>query len=292
MNSILDETFLKKLETLSLLAGSGLRGERIGRHRSYRRGNSLEFYDRREYQQGDDFRYIDWSIYTRLKRTMVKMFHAEEEMTVHLFIDTSASMGYGTPSKLQSAGRIAAALAYIAVAKQDRVKIIPVTEIPHAAKSAGPAKGSVGPLFNFIASLQSAGSTDLAASLQLYAQGERYPGLAIVLSDLLSPAAVQEGLSALLFRGFEILLIQILHPDEMRPPLTGSSRLVDMESGEQLSLEIDQGEIAEYRRILDSYSDEIGSYCIERGIEFIRTSSEVAMEDIIFEYLKRGIHLK
>src|SRR5688572_12342786 len=86
-----------------------LRGER----RSRTLGRGVEFADYRSYQSGDDYRYIDWNIYSRLDRLFIKLFSEEEDINVHLFVDTSRSMAWGDPSKLDYAARIAAALGYI-----------------------------------------------------------------------------------------------------------------------------------------------------------------------------------
>src|SRR2546430_6789302 len=116
-----DAEFLKKLERLHLVANrlrwAGAKGE----HSSSRKGFSLEFSDYRRYQHGDDLRYVDWNIYRRLDRLLLKVFTAEEEMNVYLLVDTSRSMAEGTPSKISYAKRVAAALGYIDLKNLDRV---------------------------------------------------------------------------------------------------------------------------------------------------------------------------
>ena len=120
-SSFVDPEFLKKLERLRLIAKrltwTGAKGE----HSSSRKGFSLEFSDYRRYQHGDDLRYVDWNIYRRLDRLLLKVFTAEEEMNVYLLVDTSRSMAEGTPSKISYAKRVAAALGYIGLKNLDRV---------------------------------------------------------------------------------------------------------------------------------------------------------------------------
>src|SRR5438093_2308585 len=119
--ALLDPQFLRKLDTLSLrsrrLARAGLRGER----RSRTLGRGVEFADYRSYQVGDDYRHIDWSIYSRLDRLFIKLFSEEEDINVHLFVDTSGSVGWGAPRKLDYAARIAAAVGYIGLVNLARV---------------------------------------------------------------------------------------------------------------------------------------------------------------------------
>ena len=116
-----DAEFLKKLERLRLIAKRLSWANAKGEHPSSRRGFSLEFSDYRRYQQGDDLRYVDWNIYRRLDRLLLKVFTADEEMNVYLLVDTSRSMAEGTPPKIDYAKKVAAALGYIGLKNLDRV---------------------------------------------------------------------------------------------------------------------------------------------------------------------------
>src|ERR1041384_2376409 len=119
--SFFDAEFLKRLERLHLVAKrlswTGAKGE----HAASRKGFSLEFSDYRRYQHGDDLRYVDWNIYRRLERLLLKVFTAEEEMNIYLLVDTSRSMAEGAPAKIEYAKKIAAALGYIGLKNLDRV---------------------------------------------------------------------------------------------------------------------------------------------------------------------------
>ena len=107
-----DTDFLRKLERLHLIAKrlswAGAKGE----HAASRKGFSLEFSDYRRYQRGDDLRYVDWNVYRRLERLLLKVFTAEEEMNIYLLVDTSRSMAEGAPAKIDYARKVAAALGY------------------------------------------------------------------------------------------------------------------------------------------------------------------------------------
>ena len=116
-----DAEFLKKLERLRLIAKRLSWANAKGEHPSSRKGFSLEFSDYRRYQQGDDLRYVDWNIYRRLDRLLLKVFTADEEMNVYLLMDTSRSMAEGAPAKIDYAKKVAAALGYIGLKNLDRV---------------------------------------------------------------------------------------------------------------------------------------------------------------------------
>src|SRR6187200_2530666 len=121
--TVFDEAFLRQLERLLLLMRSPVRGGLKGGRRSVKRGQSVEFADYRDYSLGDDLRQLDWNVYARLEKLFVKLFVEEEDVTITLLIDASASMASGTPAKLLFAKRAAAALGYIALASEDRVSL-------------------------------------------------------------------------------------------------------------------------------------------------------------------------
>jgi len=165
--ALFDGEFLRRLEYLALVSRRLHRGEARGSHGTPRRGSSsVDFADYRAYQPGDDFRSIDWNIYGRLDRLLVKLFAEEEDLSVHLLLDTSRSMAYGSPRKVDWARRLAAALGYIGLASLDRVG---------AALFSTGMKGSLPPrrgraqvfhLFEYLGRAEAAGGTDLARSLE------------------------------------------------------------------------------------------------------------------------------
>ena len=115
-----DTEFLRKLERLHLVAKRLSWAGGKGEHAASRKGFSLEFSDYRRYQHGDDLRYVDWNIYRRLDRLLLKVFTSEEELNIYLLVDTSRSMAEGTPVKLDYARKVAAALGYIVRKNLDR----------------------------------------------------------------------------------------------------------------------------------------------------------------------------
>src|SRR5262249_50552003 len=116
-----DSEFLRKLERLHLIAKRLSWAGANGEHALSRQGFSLGFCDYSRYQRGDDLRYIDWNVYRRLERLLLKVFTAEEEMNIYLLVDTSRSMAEGKPAKIEYAKKIAAALGYIGLKNLDRV---------------------------------------------------------------------------------------------------------------------------------------------------------------------------
>src|ERR1043165_6694624 len=122
--TLFDDEFLKKLEYLNIMSKRLFAGQLKAERRARRRCTGLEFADYRAYVPGDDFRHLDWKAYLRLNRLILRLFEEEEDLPIYFFVDASQSMTYGSPSKLDYAKRVAAALCYVGLANLDRVRVI------------------------------------------------------------------------------------------------------------------------------------------------------------------------
>lgn len=288
---LFDPQFLRRLEYLKLVSRRLHRGERRGDHETFRKGSSLEFADYRSYQAGDDFRYIDWNIYSRLDRLLVKLFTAEEDLTLYLLLDSSRSMVFGDPRKIDTSCRIAAALGYIGLANLDRVGITTFSDRLGSPLPAHRSRKHIFSLFDYLGHIRSEGATGFNRSLTDFGLRCKRPGLAVVISDLLDEGGFEEGLKALLYRKNDVVLIQVLDADEIEPPLDGAYRLVDSESGSRERITVDNAVLAIYRRKIEEFFRKIENFCLSHGIEYLRTSNQIPIEDLVLKYLRQGMHL-
>lgn len=288
---LFDKEFIKKLEYLSLVTRRIHRGRARGEHTTYKKGASLEFYDYRDYHAGDDHRYIDWNIWNRLNKVLVKLFTGEEDLTVHILLDTSRSMEYGNPSKMDYSKKLAAALAYIAVAKLDRVGVTSFSDNFGSSIPPIRRKNNAVSLFRFFESLKSGGTTDFNTALIKYAQTTRQRGVAIIISDLMDPKGYADGLLALLYSKFDIILLQVLADEELFPRMAGRIRLIDSETRGFLKVNIDSGMEKRYLAERDAFLKEIQSFSLSHGIEYLRTTTAIPFEDVVLKYLRQGMYL-
>jgi uncharacterized protein (DUF58 family) len=290
-NQLFDAQFLRKLEYLKLVSRRLHRGERRGDHETYKKGTSLEFVDYRSYQSGDDFRYIDWNIYNRLDRLLVKLFTAEEDLTLHILLDNSRSMEFGDPSKIDYARRTAAALGYIGLANLDRVGVTTFTD--HLGDGLPPhrSRKHIFSLFDYLSHMACGGETDFNRSLENFALRSKRAGLCIVITDLLDPGGFEAGLKALLYRGNDVVLIQILDEEEIEPKLSGAYRLIDSENGSRERVTVDAALLAIYQSKVEQFFREIEDFTLSPGIEYLRTSNHIPIEDLVLKYLRQGMHL-
>jgi uncharacterized protein (DUF58 family) len=289
---VFDDAFLHKLEQLELLARKIFRGLLRGERTTSRRGRGLEFSDFRHYWPGDDFRHIDWNIYSRLDQLFLKLHASEEDVTLHLIVDTSASMAFGEPSKFDHARRLAAALAYIALNNLDRVAVSAFADALGASLPPTKSRHHMAQLLAFLASLACTGSTRFGTALREFATRTRSPGLVILISDLLGLEQAQDGIEALRHGGHDVVVIQLLAESEIDPPLDGALQLVDAETGDELEVTVDPELRRLYQHRLDRQLQEIESFCRRRGVEYLRASTAIGFEDVVLKYLRQGMHLR
>src|SRR6266702_4242257 len=231
--SLLTPELLRRLEQFQLLAARRAKTSARGERRSRARGQSVEFADYRNYTHGDDFRYLDWNLYGRLERLFLKLYEEERELPVRIFLDASESMTFGEPRKFDFARQVAAAIGYVALSGFDRVSVIPFPNLAsdnntqQAARSTDEVtstselaargalrsvrgKRSTMQFFQNLSALSAGGAANLNEALRRGALEARQAGVAVVLSDFLDPAGYESGLTALVGRGFQIDLVQIL----------------------------------------------------------------------------------
>src|SRR5690242_5399616 len=215
---LFDSAFLRKVDRLALLTKRAMAGDMQGERRSPRRRSSVEFAGFRAYVAGVDIRYIDWNLYARMDRFYLKLRVAEEELTIHLLVDNTASMDWGEPNKLTYARRAAGAFGYIALSSLDRVT---VTALAAGAARQLPGvrgKGGAIPLFDFLQRLPAGEGGSLLRTCRHYIQIARNAGPLLLCSDLMD-AEWKEALRALSSRPFEITILHILAPQELRPEI-------------------------------------------------------------------------
>jgi uncharacterized protein (DUF58 family) len=276
--------FLGQLERLSLASRRMLRGRVKGERKSPRKGHSVEFCDYRAYGAGDDLRYVDWNIVGRLDRLYVKLFLDEEDLCLHLLIDASASMGFGT--KLGYAARLAAALGLVGLVNLERVGVGIVRQ--RIAEGWPPTRGrnQFLPLVEFLSRVRAGGQTGLNEGLGSYAMRAREAGLAVLISDLMDPGGYEIGLRALLERRFDVHVVHLLSPEEIDPSFGGDLQLIDSETGETRELTLDGEALRAYRKRTHDFFDRAEGFCRAQEIGYRRVVTDTPLEEFMLTELK------
>ncbi|MDQ3870292.1 MAG: DUF58 domain-containing protein [Chloroflexota bacterium] len=285
--TVFDEEFLRQLERLMLVSRSAVQGGLKGVRRSSRRGQSVEFADFRNYTLGDDLRSLDWNVYARLERLFVKLFVEEEDVTVHLLLDASGSMGTGSPDKLLFAKRAAAALAYVGLASYDRISL---AVLQGRTARRFPSLRGTGRVFRVLADLSgirpAPGATDLAAASRHYAAQLIQRGPLVLISDLFD-ANAERAIGELAATRCEVSVLHTLSPDELDPPLEGDLRLVDHETGAGVDITADLGTLGAYRTRLAVWQSELESVCAKRRAAYAPVSTTLPLAELVFAELRR-----
>jgi len=283
---VFDSKFLARLEQLELLSRKTFVGRMSGLRRSLKRGQGVEFVDYRNYVKGDDLRYLDWNLYGRLERLFLKVSLQEEDLHVHFLIDASASMGFGRPSKLFQAKRIAAALAYVALCGLDRVEMTAFRDGLAERKPPCRGKGSIFSLFDYLSRLEPGGSTGLLTSLHHYRLSNPRPGMIFLISDFLDPAGFEQPLKNLLSRRFDACLIQVLAREEVEPDLAGDLRLIDAETETAQEVSISPAVLKRYRRTAEFYCDQLRRFALKRGLSYVRTLTDESFDALVLQSMR------
>jgi uncharacterized protein (DUF58 family) len=293
--SLLSPSFLTLLDRLTLVTRRARVGAFKGERRSPRHGGSVEFADFREYAPGDDFRQIDWNAYARLERLFLRLFIEEEDATIHIIVDASASMNWGEPAKWQYAQRVAAALGYVALIGMDRLVgaavggrpqgFAPTLFPPHRGKHQAQA------WFDWLTKLQPSGEASPAKALAQYAAQTRRVGLLVVISDLMD-SEWREGIGLLAQRRYEISALHLLSPEELNPTLEGDLKLLDSETNHAVEITADFDLLSRYRARAQIWRDEWQQFCAARAIHYASLETSLPFEELVLSFLRRRGILK
>ncbi|MDQ6710423.1 MAG: DUF58 domain-containing protein [Candidatus Dormibacteraeota bacterium] len=281
---LLEASTLRRLEALALQVRRAVSGQMGGERRSQRRGRSVEFADFRNYSPGDDFRLIDWNAYARLDRFMLRLFVAEEELPLSVFLDLSGSMDWGTPNKALVARRLGGAIAYVALAALDRVRLTVFADAPTAGGAPYRGRRAAAELFSKLQSFPVGGVTDYGRLV--WPIGRQRPGMSVLITDGLGPAPIDPAIAALQRARQEGAILQLLAPQEITPDWAGDARLRDAESGVEREFTSTPVTQAAYRKALAQRSDEIEQAAHRRGLRFARLSTAQPLEDMVARTLR------
>ncbi len=274
-----------------LATGRRVTGTRDGAHRSTRHGSSLEFADLRPYVAGDDPRTLDLPSSRRHGRLLVRIHEAEDDTSLRVVVDASASMALGT--KLAHAGQLAVALAHVTGHGGDRMRVIVATTGDRV--TAGPwVRGRNAPLVvaHTLAGIevadpddQAPGAAPLRAALAR-AHGEGPRGPVVLVSDLLVPDW-RDVVTALGSGGQDSVLVHLLALDDLDPALVGDLELVDAETGELVSITASDDVMAMHRRAMADWRDAVVTHAARHGVAVVAATDDESVATVVGVGLRR-----
>jgi len=286
--AIVDPRALMAMRNLELRARVVVEGFLTGLHRSPYHGFSVEFTEYRQYTPGDDTRYLDWRLYARSDRYYLKKFEDETNLRCHLLVDQSRSMEYGSLgySKADYARTLAATLGWFLNGQGDAVGLF---TFDSEVREYLPARHRHGHLRQLMLALEKRGSgreTNLNAPLRRMSELIRKRGVVVLISDLLAPVdELERSLGRLTAAGHEVILFQVLDPNELAFDFHQATLFEDVESGREVYLNPDSLR-AEYQRKLAEHSDGVEGVCRRLGISFHRVTTDRALELNLSDFLR------
>ena len=284
----LDPAIVARLGTIDLKAKTIVEGFLTGLHRSPFKGFSVEFAEYRQYLPGDDLATLDWKIYARTDRHVVKKFEEETNLECHIMLDVSRSMGYGSHAvtKLEYASYLAGALAYLMNRQRDAVGLLTFDDHIRALLPSSARPGHLKSVLLTLERLTLGTRTDIAKPLSDLVQAIRKRGLVVLISDLLDePDRIIEGLKHFRYRGTDVVVFQVLDPDELSFPFERAARFRDLESDREV-VAVPAAVRDAYKARLDAMVSNFRTVLGQNGIDYTLLDTSQPLELALLPYLQ------
>jgi len=285
---LFDDDFQRKLEMLALVSRRVFAGRLRAERRTKKKGSGVEFADHRDYVEGDDFRSVDWNVYQRFGKLLVRLYEEEEDLSIYFLVDCSSSMGFGSGKKFDQARRIVAALAYVGLANLDRVTIAAVTDEMKRRMPTTRGKGRIFRVFRFLEELAPGGVTGLGEALKTFAAQHKRRGLAVLVSDLYDPAGFESGINALRFNGFEPFVVHVVDQSEAAPPLKGDVLVYDCETGDEREVTVTAELLARLGHEFSDYRQRIERFCVQKQVPYLTADVDAPFDELVLRVFRRG----
>ncbi|MEE9253490.1 MAG: DUF58 domain-containing protein [Pseudomonadales bacterium] len=284
---LLDPEVLARLSNLPLVARTVVEGFLVGLHRSPFFGFSQEFAEYRPYEVGDDPRFIDWNVFARTDRTYLKRFLGETNTHLMILLDASGSMDFRSAelSKLDYAKLLVASLAYLATRQHDAVGLMVFDDAMREYRAPSSRRGQLAGLLHMLDSVEARAGTDMDVPFQRFRELVGRRGMVAVVSDFYcDPGALLRSVKPLAARGQDVVLFQVMDPDELSLELRESTLLEDLESG--AAMEVDpQYARGEYRDRIEAHVNELKRTASQFGIDHLVMRTSDPLDPALRRYL-------
>lgn len=273
-----------RLRRMEITVRRAMSGGRQGQHRSQAFGASVEFAEYRDYVPGDAINRIDWGVYARTDRFVVRESHEEVNLRTYVLLDVSRSMAYdyeGPMSKMEFASYLAAGILYCMVQQGDSGALI--TFDSGVRKVFEPASTAVGmkPLLEHLETIEPEANGDIENALHEAADLIKGRALVVIISDLLQdPEKMMRGVHHLHHTGKEITVFHVLDPAELSLPQSGLAELTHMETGERMTVDLDEIRSG-YMRQVSTYLEEVRSACTNLQAAYIRADTSMDAIEVL-----------
>lgn len=289
---LFDDEFQRKLETLAIVSRRIYAAQNRAQRRTKKRGSGVEFADHRDYTAGDDFRFVDWNVYRRFDRLLVRLFEEEEDLSIYFLVDCSKSMAFNAQTKFDQARRLCAALAYVGLANLDRITIVGVGDNIEARLPPTRGKGQIFKIFRFLSHLQPSSNTDLEQALGTFVARHSRRGVAVLLSDLFDPHGFERGLNRLRYNKFEPFVLHLADEADLELPRLGDLLLEDCETRDAREVTVTSELEAKLRGAFGEYQSTIETFCAKTHIPYFRADVRTPFDQLVLRVFREGGFLR
>jgi uncharacterized protein (DUF58 family) len=312
-DDLFDDQFQRKLDYLALVSRRVFAGRLRAERRTKKSGSGVEFADHREYQPGDDFRYLDWNVYQRFDRLLVRLFEEEEDLAIYFVLDASASMGFSDGQadglthdqprasrrrgalqgkKLRYAKRVCAALAYVGLANLDRVTLVTTSDRVLERMPETRGKARIFRAFRFLREVKADGRTDLEDALKTFVAQHKRKGLVVLVSDLYDPRGFERGINVLRYNKFDPFVVHVVDPADAHPKLHGDVLVYDCETGDEREVTVTGKLLERFAEGYGRYLAQIDGYCATHQVPYVAANVDVPFDEMILRVFRRGGFLR
>jgi uncharacterized protein (DUF58 family) len=286
-SNLLPPDLMSQLERLELVTRKVFRGRMKGERRSKRKGQSVEFADFRGYVPGDDLRSLDWNLYARLDKLIIKLFLEEEDLHFFTLIDSSLSMDFGTPTKLAYAKQLAAALGFVGLIRTDRVRIETLGQLSNQRGPVLRGRKSVWRMLEYLNGIEAGETTSLVEGVKNFCLRNAGKGIVVLISDLMDKNGYESALRFLVSQRVDVYVIHVLSQEELDPDIKGDLKLVDVEDHDIAEITVSAPLLARYKSTLNAFVGGAQEFCNRRGMNYLLANNQTPVKDLIGSYLRR-----
>lgn len=283
----LEPRVLAAVNGLDLVAKTVVDGFVAGLHRSPDFGFSQEFAEYRSYTPGDDLRQVDWNVYARSERIVLKRYRGETNSQLTVLLDASNSMAYGSHSvnKMDYARFLAASLCYMASQQRDACGLIVFDDEVRNFIPPSTRQGQLHRLLHGVEKAEPRARTDFLRPFEHFQEFMKRRGIAAVISDFWAqPEEIVKAVAPLRYRGNEVILFHVLDPQEVRPKLRGPAILIDMETNDSMEVSPDYAQ-GEYREKIDAHIQSMRDSAKRGGMDYFQVTTDRPLDEALREYL-------
>jgi len=300
---LFDDDFQRKLEYLALVSRRVFAGRLRAERRTKKSGSGVEFADHRDYQPGDDIRSLDWNVYQRFEKLLVRLYEEEEDLAIYFILDASSSMefagrssrtstGGGGGRKMAYAKKVIAALAYVALANLDRVSIVTTSDRVMDRMPETRGKARIFKALRFLRDVRAEGVTDLEDAMKMFVAQNKRRGLAVLVSDLYDPRGFERGINVLRYNKFDPFVVHVVDASEARPKLHGDVLVYDCETGDAREVTVTAKVLDRFARAYSEHLAEVERFCATRQVQYAAADVAIPFDELILRVLRRGGFLR